>query len=151
MAHAASVVQFQCADLQPAQRAALVLAKPEAVLVDAALGERKPSDGFPHGFPKGQPPPTLLGATLRIAAPHGATAAWLQRELECHQSEVVLGRVRLTDNDPYAIPNDWLDIAVTEQGNGFVVETRAASRSAAEAALERAMRFQAAQQAFQPP
>ena len=85
-----------------------------------------------------------------MTAPRGTTAAWLRRELECHQSEVVLGRVPLADNDPYAIPNEWLDIAVQEEGHAFVVETRAPSRSAAEAALERAKRFQAAPQGPRP-
>jgi hypothetical protein len=56
----------------------------------------------------------------------------------------------MSANDPYVLGKDWLDIQVKEQGSVFVVETRARSRSAAEEALERAVRFRGTHQGPEP-
>ena len=122
VAHANALLPALCGDVSAAERAAVVLAMPNAVAVEAAAGIRRPTEGFPRGFPKGPKAPNLQGATLQFAAGHGVTTAWLQRQLECHQSEVVTGRAPLTANDPYVLPEGWLDIRVKEQGSVFVVE-----------------------------
>jgi hypothetical protein len=92
---------------------------------------------------KGYPDDHLVGARLRYAAPPGVTAAWFQRELECHQAEVVLGRAPARDDDPYVSADEWLEIEVGTAGSALVVEVRARGRDAAAAAAERARRLAA--------
>lgn len=150
VAHAEALLPTLCGDVSASERASVVLATSEPVAVQPAAGVRPPSDGFPRGFPKGPRAPELEGASLQFAAGRGVTAAWLQRQLECHQSEVLTGRAPLTANDPYVLSNGWLDIQVKELGSVFVVETHARGRKAAEEALDRAMRFRVARQGSEP-
>ena len=79
-----------------------------------------------------------MGARLRYAAPAGVTAAWFQRELECHEADVVLGRAPARRDDPYVSPDEWLEIEVGTAGSALVVEVRARDRDAAAAAVQRA-------------
>ena len=122
VAHAQSLMPVLCGDVTASERAAVVLAKHDALGVEPAADVRPSPDGLPRGFPKGPKAPELQGATMRFAAVRGVTAPWLQRQLECHESEVVTGRAPLTANDPYVVPNEWLEIRVKEQGSAFVVE-----------------------------
>jgi hypothetical protein len=134
IARAESLPPAQCADAMPAERTTRLLARPEVLEVEPAVDVQRRTKGVPSS--------RVTGANLRFAAPPGVSSAWLQREIECHQAEVALGLASAADNDPYVLPNDWLEIQVHEKGSSFVVATRAGTREAAAAALDRAKRFQ---------
>jgi hypothetical protein len=55
----------------------------------------------------------------------------------------VLGAVQQLANDPYVLPEAWLDIDVDSEGDGFVVAVRVDRLADAKVILERARRFAA--------
>lgn len=82
------------------------------------------------------------GARLTLAAPPGLTGAFLQRQLECHQTDVVLGLQGSRADDPFVLPEAWVNIRVFERGSSLVVELRAEQPEGARL-VERAARFAA--------
>jgi hypothetical protein len=68
----------------------------------------------------------------------------LQRSLECHEARGLLGQLgAVGDDDPYVLPDVWLDISAESEGDGFVVLVRTDDLAAARRVLERARRFAA--------
>jgi hypothetical protein len=125
----------QCDDASPADRAAQVLGL--RGLLDVA-----PLIATVRKY-KGMEGSRLVGVEIRYAAPPGVTPMWLQRELECHQADVVLGRAPARPDDPYVAPDEWLALDVGAVGSALVVQVSAASRGAATASVERARRLYA--------
>jgi hypothetical protein len=69
----------------------------------------------------------VTGAKLIVRAPEGVSAERLTRALQCHSAQVLLGQVdasRFAD-DPYWLPDAWLDIDVKPENGNFVVVVRA--------------------------
>lgn len=126
-----------CDDATPAERATRVLGTRGLFGVELSRETFLSSKSYTRSRP--------AGVELRYAAPPAVTTAWFQRELECHQADVVLGRVAARDDDPYAAPDVWLAVDVTTAGSAMVVEVRAEDREAAAAILERARRLQRSQ------
>jgi hypothetical protein len=83
----------------------------------------------------------LVGAQLRVAAAPGITEAWFQRVLECHQADVLLARASPLRDDPFAVQDRWLDIAVRRAGSSMLIEVRTDNAGAAEELLGRARRL----------
>ena len=83
----------------------------------------------------------LRGARIHVKPLPGFSREALARDLECHESRVVLGRVPAPADDPYVLADNWLDIDVDSEGDGFVVLVRADDIDVARRVLERAQRF----------
>jgi hypothetical protein len=83
----------------------------------------------------------LRGARIHVKPLPGFSREAMARSLECHESRVTLGRVAARTDDPYVLTDQWLDIDVDSEGDGFVVMVRADSIDVARRVLERAQLF----------
>ncbi len=63
------------------------------------------------------------GAKLLIRPPKGLTAEDMTRILQCHSARVVLGQVSAAavPNDPYWLPDSWVNIDVKPDDGNFAV------------------------------
>jgi hypothetical protein len=63
------------------------------------------------------------GAKLIVRAPPGVTADQMTRTLQCHSARVLLGQVNsaAVPNDPYWLPNAWVNIDVKPENGNFTV------------------------------
>jgi hypothetical protein len=69
----------------------------------------------------------IVGARLVVRAPEGVSPERLTRVLQCHSAQVLLGQVdssRFAD-DPYWLPDAWLDIQVKPENGNLEVVVRA--------------------------
>jgi hypothetical protein len=87
--------------------------------------------------------PNLRGARILVKPLPGISAEGLTRSLECHEARAVLHDAGPSDDDPYVLPGQWVDVAVSSEGDGFVVLARVMSVSDARSVLDRARRFAA--------
>jgi hypothetical protein len=133
-AKAAEVERTQCADNGAAQddirllQATTVLkAEPIYSRIHTNTGEEK----------------RVSGATLLIRPPSGATADRLAAVLQCHSARVLLGQVDRSQfaDDPYWLPDAWLDINVTPEAGNFAVTLQADSVAKNIEVLSRATAF----------
>jgi hypothetical protein len=65
----------------------------------------------------------VAGAKLLVRPPDGVTAELMVRTLQCHSARVLLGQVSgaLVPNDPYWLPDAWVDIDVKPEDGNFAV------------------------------
>jgi hypothetical protein len=87
----------------------------------------------------------VTATRVLLRPPQGVTADRMTRILQCHNARMVLGRadpVSLPD-DPYSLPNTWLDISVKEQDGNYVVLLSADRVSDNIRVLKRAQAFAA--------
>jgi len=63
------------------------------------------------------------GAKLLVVPPKGMSAEQMDRILECHSAGVLLGQISgsAVPNDPYWLPNSWVNIDVKPEGGNFAV------------------------------
>src|SRR5271166_5204308 len=110
----ASDVQPRCASFHDASAAALL--SPDAI------------DGVEPAYSYVQSGndrrPNLRGARIHVKPLAGISAESLTRSLECHEAAAVLGGAAAPDDDPYVLPGQWVDLAVSSEGDGFVVLAR---------------------------
>jgi hypothetical protein len=85
----------------------------------------------------------LRPCPAHIAPAPGLSREVLGRELECHQARTVLGAVPERIDDPYALPDRWLDIDVDADRDGFVVTVSADDFDDARRVFDRAHAFAA--------
>jgi hypothetical protein len=83
----------------------------------------------------------LRGARILLRPAPGMSRETLTRSLECHESRVVLGAVAPGADDPYSLPDRWLDIDVDSERDGFVVLVRIDEFQDARRVLDRAKSF----------
>lgn len=83
----------------------------------------------------------LRGARIRIKPLPGLSRETIARSAECHEARAVLGQIPARPDDPYVLPDQWLDIDVESEGDGFAILARTDSTDAARRALERARRY----------
>jgi hypothetical protein len=83
----------------------------------------------------------LCGARIHVRPLPGLSRESLQRGLECHQAAVALGMSPAQADDPYVLPDKWLDIDVDSEGDGFVAQPRIDAFEDAKEVLARARRF----------
>ncbi len=84
----------------------------------------------------------LMGARMYLlpAAGHGQAPEEITRSLECHQVRAILGQIEVRDDDPYVLPDRWLDIDTHSEGDGFSVRVTIDSIADARRVLDRAER-----------
>lgn len=140
----------------PADRAREIAPHCEAFTEEAAAPLLSASliDSVEPSYAHVQSGPSFYQAHLRGARIHLKPVAALSREtiarnLECHESRVVLGTTPAMTDDPYAFPGQWLDIDVDSEKDGFVVRSETDDMATAHDILDRAKRFAAA--AAPPP
>jgi hypothetical protein len=65
----------------------------------------------------------LNGAKLVIRPPEGVSSERMTRILQCHGARALLGQIDRAElsNDPYWLPNAWVDISVTPDNGNFAV------------------------------
>jgi hypothetical protein len=87
--------------------------------------------------------PRLEGAVFSVRPIRGATVEWLDRSLECHGVERMLGRSSTLANevDPFVLPGSLVQINVHSAGDGFRVELVGATMADAREILSRADSF----------
>jgi hypothetical protein len=85
----------------------------------------------------------VSGAKLVIRPPDGVSADRLAQMLQCHSAGVLLGQVDRTKfpDDPYWLPNAWLDIDVKPQAGNFAVTLSANTVARNLQVLQRASAF----------
>lgn len=83
----------------------------------------------------------LHGALLRVHPLPGMTRESIARVLECHEARVTLGREQPAADDPYVLPDRWLDIDVGSEGDAFAVKAQIDEFDDAKRVLERAKSF----------
>jgi len=87
--------------------------------------------------------PRLEGAVLTVRPIRGATAEWLDRSLECHGVERMLGRTAARGGavDPFVLPGSFVRINVHSSGDGFRIDLVGATMAEAREILSRADAF----------
>jgi hypothetical protein len=90
--------------------------------------------------------PRLRGSQLHVRPSPGLSKEIIQRSLECHEAMVTLGKAPGLPDDPYVLPDVWLDINADSEGDGFVVRVQADQFDDAREVLARAKRALAASQ-----
>jgi hypothetical protein len=67
------------------------------------------------------------GATMVVRPPNGVSADQLTRVLLCHSARVLLGRLNgnAVRNDPYWLPDTWVNIDVKPENGNFTVTVSA--------------------------
>jgi hypothetical protein len=73
--------------------------------------------------------PRVSGVKLTVRPPEGATADMVGRALQCHSARALLGQVdrSVFPDDPYWLPDAWLDIRVAAEGTNDAVYLRAST------------------------
>jgi hypothetical protein len=87
----------------------------------------------------------VVATRILLRPPEGVSVDKMTRILQCHNARAVLGRAAPLTNDPYSLPNTWLDIDVREQEGNFVAVVGADRTTDNIRLLERAKAFAAAQ------
>jgi hypothetical protein len=89
----------------------------------------------------------LRGAQLYIRPAAGVTPQWIEAALACHRARRVLGRgdEAAPAQDPFVLPNAWVDIQVNAGDAAFVVTVRSEEPRDNAELLARARAFAGAQ------
>ena len=71
----------------------------------------------------------VAGAKLLVRPPSGVTADEFTRVLQCHSARVLLGQVNsaTVPNDPYWLPDTWVNINVKPEDGNFAITISADS------------------------
>jgi hypothetical protein len=71
----------------------------------------------------------VSGAKLLVRPPQGVSAEDLTRILQCHSARILLGQVNrdTVPNDPYWLPDTWVNIDVKPEDGNFAITVRANS------------------------
>ncbi|MGO9833257.1 MAG: hypothetical protein ACLP1X_03490 [Polyangiaceae bacterium] len=87
--------------------------------------------------------PRLEGAVLTVRPIRGATAEWLDRSLECHGVERMLGTTAALGGavDPFVLPGSMISIHVHSAGDGFRIDLAGTSTEEAREILSRTDTF----------
>jgi hypothetical protein len=95
----------------------------------------------------------VSGAKLLIRPPAGVSAERLTRTLQCHSARVLLGQVDRSQfpDDPYFLPDAWLDIDVKPEAGNYAVTLQADSVSRNLQVLSQASAFAGAHRATATP
>jgi hypothetical protein len=88
--------------------------------------------------------PRLRGAGIRIKPLPGFSKETIARSVECHEARVILGQASALADDPYVVPDHWLDIDVESEGDGFAILVRTDDTDIARQVLARAQRYASA-------
>ncbi len=106
----------------------------------ASIAAVEPVYGYALGGPNGRQA-RLRGAKLHLSSEAGLTKEAIRRTLQCHQARVLLGMSTPQLNDPYALPDQWVDIAVNTGDDGWLVEVASDETDDARTILDRARQY----------
>jgi hypothetical protein len=69
------------------------------------------------------------GAKLLVRPPKGVSAEQMTRTLQCHSARILLGQAPSDSipNDPYWLPETWVNIDVTPENGNFAITVSADS------------------------
>jgi hypothetical protein len=75
------------------------------------------------------PDERVSGVKLLVRAPDGVSPERLTRTLQCHSARALLGQVDRSQlpDDPYFLPDEWLDISVASENGNLAVSLEADS------------------------
>jgi hypothetical protein len=92
------------------------------------------------------------GAKLLVRPPKGVSAERMTRALQCHNARILLGKVQGESiaDDPYWLPDAWVNIDVTPENGNFAVTISADSVRDNLQVFKRANRYGEQQMATQP-
>jgi hypothetical protein len=67
------------------------------------------------------------GVKLVVRPPEGVTSERLLTILKCHSARALLGQVDRSQlpDDPYLLPDEWLDIHVTSENGNYTISLEA--------------------------
>jgi hypothetical protein len=67
------------------------------------------------------------GVKLLVRPPPGISAEQMTRILQCHGARALLGQVNrdAVRNDPYWLPDSWVNIKVTSENGNFAIKVSA--------------------------
>jgi hypothetical protein len=124
--------QAQCRYLAPtADRIAV-----DRRLVDGV----EPNTAHVYSLQMQNPEARVIGAKLHIRPIEGVTPSTLGTVLVCHETQQLLRGPTLAD-DPYSLPDYWVDIHVEPEGPGYVVTTEGPNVTVGLELLARARAF----------
>jgi hypothetical protein len=83
----------------------------------------------------------LNGVNLHMRPTVNMPVGVLQRALECHQAAVTLGNAPELPDDPYVLPDSWLDIDASVTKEGLMAAVLSDSPDDARRVMERAHKF----------
>lgn len=83
----------------------------------------------------------LRGAELRVRARPGMTSEGLERKIACHRVRTVLGDEQARLDDPFFLPDGWVDSSVRSEAGTFVVTLTPKNLDRAKEVLGRAEAF----------
>ena len=110
------------------------------LLVPRAIDSVEPAYSYVKSGPN-NPEARLRGARIHVQPRPGMSRESIARTLECHEVRVTLGREQAPADDPYVLPDGWVDLDVDSERDGFVVNARTDEFDDARRVLERARRF----------
>jgi hypothetical protein len=84
---------------------------------------------YAHIVTTGSSEERIDGAKLVVRPPPGVSAEQMTRVLQCHGARVLLGQLNADSvrNDPYWLPDRWVNIEVTSENGNFAVTLMADS------------------------
>jgi hypothetical protein len=115
---------------------------PRAIPTASDIDSVQPAYSYVHSGPM-DPDARLRGARIHVKPMAGFAKESLGRAIECHQVRVTLGMEPQVTDDPYALPDRWLETDVDSDRDGFVVLVRVDEFEDAREVLARARRFAA--------
>jgi hypothetical protein len=83
----------------------------------------------------------LRGAELRVHVQPGMTSEWLERQIACHEVKAALGEAQARADDPFLLPDGWVDSSVRSEAGSFLVTLRPKNPDRAKEVLGRAEAF----------
>jgi hypothetical protein len=69
------------------------------------------------------------------------TSEWLERQIECHAVKTILGQEQARADDPFFLPDGWVDSSVRSEAGSFLVTLRPKNPARAREVLGRAEAF----------
>jgi hypothetical protein len=122
-ARAAQVERIQCSD-PTAQRDDVALLQTTTVLQAEPIYSHVISG-------RNNAEDRVSGAKLLVRPPEGVSAERMTRILQCHSARVLLGQVDRSQfpDDPYVLPDAWVDIDVKPEAGNFAVTLQSDSVS----------------------
>jgi hypothetical protein len=119
-ARAAAVQRYQCLGPRESEDELRILR--ETTVVHVA-----PITFFTGAGTRSEGGQRVSGVKLLVRAPDGVSYDQMARALQCHSAKVLLGQVDVATlgDDPYVLPDTWLDIEVTPDRGYFAVKLSA--------------------------
>lgn len=83
----------------------------------------------------------LRGAELRVRVQPGMTSEQLEHQISCHAAATVRGEEQSRADDPFSLPDGWVESSVRSDAGSFLVTLRPTNPERAKEVLDRAEAF----------